>query len=163
MGPRTQTAQDPWPGPWCTLSGGWRAFSSLGQWESGGVAAVRKGSPRLWRPGQRSGGQAHLPSRLGLSLEPEGWLPASSLTLASHRRQSPAQFPGQYTPGLGPTVPQGQSSCQGAAEPAAVRGRPRTKQPGLARQMPGLQLVKPPRTPRPGSTHHAGGMVLTEI
>lgn len=88
-------------------------------------------------------GQAHLPSGLSLSLQLEGRLPACSLTLARRRCQSPAQFPGQYTPGSGPTIPQGQSSCQGAAEPAAVLGRPRKKQPGLARRMPGLQLVKP--------------------
>lgn len=60
---------------------------------------------------------------------------------------------------IGPHRPPGAVITQGAAGlRALLQGRPRTKQPGLARQMPGLQLVKPLRAPCRHPTH-AGGMV----
>ena len=131
MGPRTPPG--PRPGPQCSLRGRWQAFSSLGRREPGGAAAGRRGSPRLWLPGQNSCGKAHLPSGLGLTLQLEGQLPACSLTLASHRCQSPAQFPGQYTPGSGPTVLQGQSSCHGVQPSQLLCAGERNTVTGLGR------------------------------
>lgn len=77
---------------------------------------------------------------------------ACSLTLASRRCQSPAQFPGQYIPGSGPTVPQGQSSCRWVQPSQPLCAGDRNTATGLgradARSAAGkASLNPPPRSP----------------